>query len=349
MAHTTKLDATVETAYPPGMTVIRRGSWERIPWRGVFAGAAVAIAIQTLLMLIGIGIGMVSVDSPMRMDGVALAEGIWWLIAGTIAIFIGAWVAGRMTIPRDTFDGAITGAVTWAVLTVVSLWLATAAAMSVVGGAYAVTANAAQALLDGNDTNVTVERTAAANQGRTASASYVDVGSTDGSVNASVNWAALGDKVESVLNRYGIQTSGIDLSQQFEKFGDAPVANTREFYGRVRNYLENGNEVDRRALVDYLAANTEMTEAEINNTLDNWQQQYQELKADAIRVANEATEAASDFVGEASLWTSFALALGLVAGCVGGAVGVPGGPAVMERTTPDRAPNRASEPEHRTP
>lgn len=333
MATQSTIDEPVDRTYPPGVTLVRRGAWERIPWRGVFAGAFVAIAIQTLLMLIGVGIGLVAVDEPTRMDGVALWTGLWWIIAGTGAIFVGAWVAGRLTIPKDYLDGAITGAVTWALLTVVSLWMATASAGAAIGGAFAVTTTAAEAVINGErQTNVAVQTSD--RDPNMSERNYLDVeAEAGGSLSPQVNWGAIGSRVEEFLNGVGIQTSGIDMSQQFDRFGDAPVANTREFYGRVRNFLERGTEADRRAIVDYLASNTELTEAEINNTLNEWQTQYRELRDDAVRFARDATEATTDFVGEAALWTGFVLILGLAAACVGGAVGVPAGPAVTERTT----------------
>ncbi|MGP1310596.1 MAG: hypothetical protein ACTS27_10400, partial [Phycisphaerales bacterium] len=253
----------------------------------------------------------------------------------TAAIFVGAWVAGRLTVPKDYLDGAITGAVTWGLLTVVSVWMATASAGAVIGGAFAVTTNAAEAALNGgSQSTVVVQNRDEQDQG--VQRDYVDVNNPrNAGVDAQINWSGIGAEVERSLGSVGIQTSGLDLSQQFEQFGDAPVENTREFYARLRNFLERGTEADRQAIVDYLAANTEMTEQEINETIREWQERYRELRADAVRMARDATEATSDFVGEAALWTGFVLALGLAAGCVGGAVGVPSGPAVTERTTPN--------------
>jgi hypothetical protein len=332
--HQSGTDVPVDKTYPPGVTIVRRGTWERIPWRGVFAGAFVAIAIQTLLMLIGVGIGLVAVDEPSRMDGVALATGIWWILAGTASVFVGAWVAGRLTVPRDYLDGAITGAVTWALLTVVSLWMATASAGAAIGGAYAATANAAEAAFGGSDRQMNVSVQRRQNQSDSPDRNYVDVAAqpTSGTVEPTLQWGAIGAQIEAFLDSAGIQTSGIDMSQQFERFGDAPVQNAREFYGRTRNFLERGTEADRQAIVNYLANNTELTEAEINSTIAEWQEQYRELRAEAAQMLDEATEATTDFVGEAALWTGFVLLLGLAAGCVGGAVGTPAGPAVTERT-----------------
>lgn len=315
MAHrAAHIDESAQATYPIGTTIIRRGTWERIPWRGVFAGAFVAIAIQTVLMLLGIGIGLVSVDSLSNMDGVALGTGIWWLIAGTAAIFIGAWVAGRMTIPKDYVDGAITGAVTWALLTVASLWMATAATGAAVGGAYAVTTNAAQAML-GAEPN-----------GRTGAPARSD----------DANWASLGTKVDQFLRGAGTQS---DSSATPTRPGDvnqtAAAPNGREFSGRVRTYLESGSQSDRQAVVDYLSQNTRLTEREINSTLDEWQREYRQARENPEQTLARTAEEASDLFGEAALWTGFMLVLGLVAGCVGGAVGTPAGPAVVERVTPE--------------
>lgn len=337
--HQSRSGEPVERAYDTthDTAIARRAVFDRIPWRGVFAGSVVAIALQTLLMLIGVGVGLVAVDAPSNMGGVAIATGIWWVISGVASVFVGAWVAGRLTVPRDALDGAITGAVTWSLLTVASLWLATASAGAVIGGAYAATAGAAQAALSGgSETNVIVRNGSEQQRDGENRPGYVDLGAGGNGLDPQINWGAIGSDVEKFLNSAGIRTSGIDMSEEFESFGDAPVVNTREFYGRVRTFLERGRDVDREAIVDYLSENTEMSEAEIDQALDKWEERYRELRADAERLAREAkqfgrdaTEATSDFVGEAALWTAFMLVLGLGAGCAGGAVGVRAAPVTV--------------------
>lgn len=132
--------------------------WGRLSWRAIIAGAVAAAAIHTMLVLVGMGIGLISADALHEMQGVSIAMGIWWLLSGTVAIFAGAWLAGRFTATHERLDGALAGVVTWSLLTVVSAWLATAATGSLVGGAFTLTSRAAETLA--STQNFDVERAA---------------------------------------------------------------------------------------------------------------------------------------------------------------------------------------------
>ncbi len=114
--------------------------FNRISWGAIFAGVAVALAVQFLLNLLGVGIGAAVVD-PAKYDNpsassFSIGGGIWFVVAGLIAAFVGAYVAGRLSGRPSNSTGSFHGLTTWAVTTLVILYLLTTSIGAVVGGAF---------------------------------------------------------------------------------------------------------------------------------------------------------------------------------------------------------------------
>lgn len=294
--------------------------WRRISWRAILGGAAVALALQTPLVLLGLGIGLINADAIGQVADIALATWIWWMVAGVIALFFGAWVAGHLVAPASPLDGAMNGFVVWSVLTLVMLWMATTAATSVIGGAWSTVTGASQALAQGGSTPAeTVVRQQAGRQSP-QSQPVVELsqpaGRQDG-VQVEVNWSAIGGDVEQFLADLGIDTQGLNLEQEFEDFGDQPIQNSEELYGSIKSWLTGDSPQARQRIENYLADNTDLTEQEIDQRLDEWERQARQT----AREAGEAVEQGADAVGKAALWTAAASLVGLLAAGAGGAVG----------------------------
>ncbi|MBO9100247.1 MULTISPECIES: PhnA-like protein [unclassified Rhizobium] len=114
--------------------------FNKISWGAIFAGVAVALAVQFLLNLLGVGIGAAVVD-PAKYDNpsassFSIGGGIWFVVAGLIAAFVGAYVAGRLSGRPSKSTGSFHGLTTWAVTTLVILYLLTTSIGAVVGGAF---------------------------------------------------------------------------------------------------------------------------------------------------------------------------------------------------------------------
>src|SRR5436190_6171171 len=95
-----------------------------IRWSAVLAGSALAVGLWILLQTLGMGLGLAAVDTDDAgsLKGVGIGTGIWSLIAPLIAMFFGAYVAGRLAVTHDRRIGAIHGSVMWGLATVVGLW-----------------------------------------------------------------------------------------------------------------------------------------------------------------------------------------------------------------------------------
>ena len=118
----------------------------RVAWGAIFAGVVVALVVQLLLTMLGVGIGMATLD-PASGDNPAastfsITAAIWWFISGIIAAFAGGYVATRMSGRTVPATGAFHGLTTWAVTTLLILYLLTTTAGSLVVGVFSGVASA---------------------------------------------------------------------------------------------------------------------------------------------------------------------------------------------------------------
>lgn len=108
----------------------------RISWGAVFAGAVVAIMALVMLGLLGVAFGAGTIGSEGRSAAreLGVGAGIWWLVTGIIAVFLGGLVAGRLASPERRHDGALHGVVVWAVTSLVLLFSLASALGEMAGG-----------------------------------------------------------------------------------------------------------------------------------------------------------------------------------------------------------------------
>jgi len=113
----------------------------RVSWGAIFAGATVVIAVELLLNLFGAGIGAATINPEQgQLPGQGLAVGavIWFVLSWIIALFIGGWLAGRLAERPSKRDGALHGFVTWAVASLVLVYMLSTAVGGLLGGAASV-------------------------------------------------------------------------------------------------------------------------------------------------------------------------------------------------------------------
>jgi len=115
----------------------------RVSWGALFAGVVVAMATQLLLAALGMAIGLTALDPGDRGSAFGVGAGVWWLLSGLIAMFLGGWTAGRLANSTRRLDAGLHGFTTWALATVVSAWMLTSALGGVMGGAWSAVSTAA--------------------------------------------------------------------------------------------------------------------------------------------------------------------------------------------------------------
>lgn len=130
-----------------GTTAVVATSWgfSQVSWGAIFAGLAVAVAIHIALNILGLGIGMGTInpmDANQSMEGLGIGTMIWYAMSVLIALFAGGYVAGRLAgVPR-TMASVMHGVLTWALFTIVSVYIMASAVGGVVGGVTSVAGEA---------------------------------------------------------------------------------------------------------------------------------------------------------------------------------------------------------------
>src|SRR4051794_17786669 len=109
-----------EVAYDPTLPS-RTPLLKRISWPAVFAGLIIALAVELVLSVLGISIGATAVN-PLTADqsaaqGFGIGAAIWLIVVTIISLFIGGWVAGRLSGFARSTEGLLHGLVTWGTLT----------------------------------------------------------------------------------------------------------------------------------------------------------------------------------------------------------------------------------------
>jgi len=141
-------DATYTTSgsRPPPTEEVRSILQNRVSWGAIFAGVVVALTTQVLLTMLGAGIGIATLD-PGTGDNpdastFSIAAGIWYMLSGIIAAFVGGYIAARLSGKTVPTTGALHGLTTWALTTLLVLWFLTSTVGALVGGVFSGVASA---------------------------------------------------------------------------------------------------------------------------------------------------------------------------------------------------------------
>ncbi|MCL4874435.1 hypothetical protein KJ039_10190 [bacterium] len=133
----------------------------RVSWGGIFAGTLVALGVQLLLMLLGMGIGFGIISPAEGFEGVGVGTGIYVLLATLVSLFVGGWVACRISGITDKLKSGLHGLVVWALFTFTAFYLMTTAAGGLISSFAGIIGRSA-AIAAGELPGVTPEMTQAA-------------------------------------------------------------------------------------------------------------------------------------------------------------------------------------------
>ncbi|MGO2581450.1 MAG: hypothetical protein ACTH7Y_12500 [Halomonas sp.] len=255
-----------------------RESIDRVSWGSVIAGVVTVLALSALLSLLGTAIGS-SVIDPMSdnpFDGLGTAFGISSAIFLIVSFAAGGFVAGRLA----NSNGFIHGFLSWATATILSLALISFAAGqvassgasaigSILSGAGQVTGSVAQGI--GSATSSLGEQLSENFDFDPGTDSPLD----DQNIRNQVNQILRDTGAESLQPehlRNQAQDAVGDIQTAVRSLANNPMeyeAILNELLEKQRARLENiQQDVDRDALVNALTSNTDMTEPEAENFVD---------------------------------------------------------------------------------
>lgn len=265
----------------------------RISWGAVFAGVLMAIIIQITMNILGLAVGSAIVDPADASNpiGPTFSTGaVVWIAASTlIGIFAGGYVAAHLAGIPDETDGVLHGLLTWALTTVLIFLMLSSTASSVISGV-----------------------------------------STLVSDGIGLIGAGVEDVAPEVAEAFGVRDSILEAIREeagavegLENSGTSSqlvIAVTN--LARAEADSEEANEA-RQVAVNLLVEETELTQAEAEQRVNDWQQQYQQAVSDAEELAEEAAVNLADALAAVSGVLFVFLVVGAFAGGAGGYVGRP--------------------------
>lgn len=291
------------TIYSAPSTTFTTVTGSRLCWAAIIGGLTAALAFQVLFMLLGAGLGF-AIYSPLTDERPILELGAGALliqgISAVCSLWLGGWVAGRFAPVGTRGSGCLHGLIVWCAATV-------AGVLFVAGGAGWMMGDMAKLVGGG--------LSAAAKPAAAATGGLADLAKDAAKQTA--------DTVSSFIE----ETTGAPNDSSA-----GAVKARREIglaLGRFVNPLqENSRAQNRTALVQAIAANTDLDQQEAERALDAWTASYDRLKADlkaakdaAELKAKEAAEKAADALAMFCLGAFAAFVVGAVSASFGGASG----------------------------
>ncbi|MEE7449895.1 PhnA-like protein [Methylobacterium radiotolerans] len=268
----------------------------QVSWGAIFAGAVTALVTQVIVNLVGVGVGLASVgttaaDNPSA-STVSMGAGAWFVASGLVASLAGGLIAGRLSGKALPGAAALHGLVSWAVTTLVVLYMLTSAASGLVGGTLGTVSSAlggAGSLVGG-----TVQTAAQA---------------------AAPSLSKITNPLDGIEDKVRQQTAGQD--PQAAK--DAAVAAVKA----VLTGDPAQKEQAKTRAADALAKAQGITPDQAKAQIDDYEKQYDQAVASAKQKAEAAAVTAKSAATQGAFYAALALILGALAAYVGGRMGAP--------------------------
>lgn len=108
-----------------------------IRWSAIFAGVVVGIAVQAMLGLLGFAGGLSSMSSVYSGESASFGPMLWAMVSLLISAFAGGFFAARFSGSRRRADGALYGAVNWAVSVLLFALILSTTAGTILNGMFA--------------------------------------------------------------------------------------------------------------------------------------------------------------------------------------------------------------------
>ena len=258
-----------------------------VSWGAIIAGAVVALALSLALLMLGAGIGLVSV-SPWSSNNVSVTTfGIlaaaWFIAVQLFASGVGGYLAGRLrtrwvSVHTDEvyFRDTAHGLIVWGVGAIVTAWLLTSGAASVVSGAAHAGGSALEAGTAAVGSAAQVAAQSAAGEG--SSAYFTDMLFRSDHPDTSGDSAAVRAEVGRILVTDALS-------------GETPAA-------------------DKAYIAQVVAARTGLSQADADKRVSEVVEQAKNAKDQAVDTAKAAADAARKTGVYVALWAFISMLIG---------------------------------------
>lgn len=312
----------------------------RVSWAAIFAGAVTAVSVSFMLNILGLGIGLTSID-PMTdqntLDGLGTGTLIWWGVSNLAALFVGGLVAGRMSGLPSNSDGGLHGFLSWALYTLLSIYILT----STIGGVFSGVTGAISSVFSSSDASSIAEQiTKAQEKGQSETTASFDKIKKEAFqlINKAEDYNIVSDDASQEARQTVKDVKGdskdllknLNLEDNVDEFFNE-LSFDLDDNGDLNISVEGGKDiVNKEEIKNYLTENTELSDEEINGVITKWDERIntavdkaEKLYAEAKAKVAKYTEKATDVAGTMSIIAFFIFLLGAGAAFFGGATGSP--------------------------
>lgn len=323
--------ATVPTEY---------AAFRRIRWGAVFAGTLVALVTMIALNLLGVGIGLAGINPTAEANpfsGLGLGAILWYGISTLIALFLGGYVAGKMSGFPKKSNAAMHGLLTWCMVTLVTMYLFTTALGRVLSGVGSAIGSVTSGVT--NTVGAVVPDNLGNRLGNVISEEVnlnnVNLNNLRGEV-----IALLEDSEKAALDpdnlRQDVNQVQRSANRNVQDIKDNPFSAANDVNQVIDRVQAKGGNVleatDQDALVNIIAARTDLSKTEARREVQRMsyelEQTAETVKQDVRQFADRAADTAAEVGGDvadglakAAIVGFFVLVLGAVAGFFGGQAG----------------------------
>lgn len=285
-----------------------------VSWRAIAAGTLTVLTIILILNLIGLAIGLGTIEPTEEnnpFSGIGTGALIWWGVSNLIALFAGGFVAARVGVSLTDISGVVQGIMTWALYTLISIWLLTTVVGTIISGV-------------GSAVSGVISTTGDVAGDAFAPAIEELVEDLD---------VSLGDAKEEIYSL--MRDADMDPNELESDVEEGVSQGLRDggieqaFRNAKNRLTQTFEEVDRDELVNIVVDRTNMNRNEAERAVDNALADYEALREDVEQflaeveeTAREEGEKAAEAAAKAAGYMSVAFILGLFAAAVGGVLGV---------------------------
>jgi hypothetical protein len=292
----------VVTEVPPSRpTTVATAVVRRVSWSAIIAGVLLAVMAQITMNILGLAIGAAAldVDAPRNAIGPTFSTGavVWMGVSTMLSLFVGGYVAARLSGNSNRGDAMLHGLIVWALSTLLSFLVLWATASSIVSGVSGLLSEGVS-LIGANIEDVAPQV-----------ANALDMQTT------------VFDSINEQASRTGIAA-------------DAP-ANTQLMFAMnnlLRLSADSPEAEEARNTAISLLTSQGMSDAEARNQITAWENQYRQAVSEAQRLGEEATQNIADATAITGSMLFLMMILGAFAGGAGGVSGRPRRTALVRRT-----------------
>lgn len=311
-----------------------REQLHHVSWGAIFLGLVIAIGVQVLLGLLGIAIGFSAFDAddPSGAGAWGIGTSLYAIAVQIISLFLGGYIASRLSPARTGQSAMMHGASIWALATIVMVWLGTTTAGMVVSGVSSamssigsVAGQAVQTVIP-EDFSMSLPEIAYEDLPDPVKERLRENGITPDNLQQELN-----SVFRQVVTEQEQQKIVQELQQAATRIIRNPTTTPDQIKKTIDDIFGKGDILSQQDLEELertLQNRLNLSDQEVKEITNQVQQRLEEARRTAQqavetaqREAIEAADWASDQIGSVALWAFIASLVGLIAAVLGGKVG----------------------------